>query len=215
MIVRWFFLLLLLANALLFFWYAQRQAAAPVAADNADVAVGDLRLLNELDAGDRLPARERVCFDYTSLSSESEAQRLLRMLEPEPVTAQASPLPAEVVGWRLVLPLPADSARRIALLDELAQQGWVPESRGANLSFGSFDNRAALDAVRQQLPADIGARTRVLEQTAERGRWEVRVSHLAGYEISSEIKQLVLRTWPGIKVEKNGCEGVASPRSDK
>lgn len=215
MIVRWFFLLLLLANALLFFWYAQRQAAAPVAAENEDVAVGELRLLSELPAREKLPARERICFSYAPLNSETEARRLVRMLEAEPVTAEPEPLPAEVIGWRLVLPLPADSARRIALLDELAQQGWVPESRGSILSFGNFDNRQALEALRQQLPAAIASRTQVQEQAAERGRWQVRVRHLAGYEISSEIKQLVSRSWPGIKVEKNGCEGVASPRGDK
>ncbi len=215
MIVRWFFLLLLLANALLFFWYAQRQAAAPAAAENKDVAVGELRLLAELPAQERLPARERVCFSYAPLNSRSEAQRLVGMLESEPVTAEPEPLPAEVTGWRLVLPLPADSARRIALLDELAQEGWVPESRGSNLSLGSFDDRAALEDLRRQLPAAIAARTEVLEQTSSRGRWEVRIKHLAGYEISSEIKQLVARSWPGIKVEKNGCEGVASPGGDQ
>lgn len=215
MIVRWFFLLLLLANALLFFWYAQRQAAAPVAAENADVAVGELRMLSELSSQERLPARERICFSYAPLNSEAEANRLVGMLESEPVTAEAEPLPAEVVSWQLVLPLPADTPRRIALLDELAREGWVPESRGSSLSFGSFNSRSKLDELRQQLPQAIADRTEVLEQMSNRGRWEVRVKHLAGYEISSEIKQLVSRSWPGIKVEKNGCEGVASPRGDQ
>ncbi|WP_432696874.1 hypothetical protein ACQUQP_00500 [Marinobacterium sp. YM272] len=215
MLVRWFFLLLLLANALLFFWYAQRQAAAPRVVDNARVEVGDLRLLSELPAGERLPARARVCFSYQPLNSAADAQRLVAMLESEPVSASAARLPAEVVGWRLDLPLPADPARRIALLDALAREGWVPESRGASLSLGRFDSVEALDAFRALLPEAIAERATRAEISAESGRWAVRVEHLAGYKISSEIKQLVARSWPGIKVEKNACEGVASPRGDQ
>lgn len=209
--LRWIFLLLLLANTLLFFWYAQQHARMPdTGAAPIREGVG-LRLLSELSSDEVLPARERVCLDYGPLNSRYEAQRLVSVLSSEPVSAEAKPLPPQVVGWRLVLPLPADAARRIALLDNLAKEGWVPESRGAMLSFGRFEDPAALNRARETLPQSLRDSARSEPITAAESAWEVRVKHLSGYEISSEINQLVLASWPGIKIEKNGCEGVATP----
>ncbi len=210
--LRWLFLLLLLANALLFFWYAQQQAAR---AEPEAVNVGSLRLLSELNGDEVLPARERVCLSYRPLSDEYDARRLLRLLADEPVSAEAVELEPAIAGYRLTLPLPAEAAARIELLDELARQGWVPESRGAQLSFGSFADMAALQEVRAALPQPLRGRTQVAPVRAEKALWAVRVKHLSGYEISSEINQLIKTSWPGINIEKNPCEGVASPEVDQ
>ncbi|KEA63439.1 hypothetical protein ADIMK_2218 [Marinobacterium lacunae] len=208
--LRWLFLLLLLANTLLFFWYAQQHAATPKWAGSERPGVG-LRLLSELEPGEVLPARERLCLLYAPLNSRYEAQRLMSVLASEPVGTEVVSLPPAVIGWQLVLPLPADASERIALLDALAVQGWVPESRGGQLSFGRFADRAALDEVRTGLPTALRGKVRVEQIRAEDSAWAVRVTHLAGYEISSEINQLIAASWPGIKIEKNDCEGVASP----
>lgn len=210
--LRWLFLLLLLANALLFFWYAQRQA---VERPRSSASVGDLRLLSELSGDEVLPARERVCLTYGPLSSRTEAQRLIELLRNEPVTAEAAGLPPAIIGYRLILPLPADTAARIRLLDDLARQGWVPESRGGQLSFGTFSDPRVLQQTRGTLPQTIRSRTEVVPVRAANGVWQVYVKHLSGYEISNEINQLVQSSWPGIKIEKNPCEGVATPRSDQ
>jgi len=212
--LRWLFLLLLLANTLLFFWYAQQHAAAPEFAEPVAEGAG-LRLLSELPADEVLPARARVCLSYAPLSSQYEAQRLASVLASEPVSTSVLPLPAAVTGWRLVLPLPADAGRRIELLDGLAREGWVPESRGGTLSFGRFSDPVALKKARGGLSPALRERTRVEEILADETLWEVRVKYLAGYEISSEINRLVAASWPGIKIEKNGCEGVASPQVDQ
>ncbi|MBV1787912.1 hypothetical protein KQ940_07565 [Marinobacterium sp. D7] len=212
--LRWLFLLLLLANTLLFFWYAQQRAAEHKPAVAASKGVG-LRLLSELPPNEVLPARERVCLSYAPLSSRYEAQRLVSVLSSEPVSAEAVQLPPAITGWRLVLPLPADAAQRIELLDSLAREGWVPESRGGLLSFGRFSDQSALQGARSRLPAALRERVRVEEILADEALWQVRVKHLAGYEISSEINRLVAASWPGIKIEKNDCEGVASPQGDQ
>ncbi|GGC09778.1 hypothetical protein GCM10011352_40360 [Marinobacterium zhoushanense] len=212
--LRWLFLLLLLANALLFFWYAQQRAAEPEVKVSTSGGAG-LRLLSELPANEVLPARERVCLSYAPLSSQYEAQRLESVLASEPVSTETVRLPAVVIGWRLVLPLPADAAQRIELLDALAREGWVPESRGGLLSFGRFPDLVSLNGVRNRLPPDLRERVQAEEIVADEAFWQVRVKHLAGYEISSEINQLVAASWPGIKIEKNDCEGVATPKGDQ
>lgn len=211
--LRWLFLLLLLANALVFFWYAQQRAAQrePQVAP----AIGELRLLSELDGGEILPARERVCLGFAPLARQADAERLIRLLADQPVTARAIRLPAAIIGYRLTLPLPADTAARVALLDDLARQGWVPESRGGLLSFGTFSDLAELERVRAELPPALGLRTELRAIRATSAPWEVRVEHLSGYEISNEINKLILASWPGIKIEKKPCEGVASPQIDQ
>lgn len=210
--LRWLFLLLLLANALLFFWYAQQQRVE----QEVNVSrVGNLRLLSELGADEVLPARERVCLSYGPVSSARDAQRLLSLLADEPVSAQAVALPPAIVGYRLTLPLPADNAARIELLDALARQGWVPETRGGRLSLGTFADPVALQAVRNELSAVLRARTEVVPVRAPESLFEIRVEHLSGYEISNKINQLIQSSWPEIKIEKNPCKGVASPRSDQ
>lgn len=211
--LRWLFLLLLLCNALLFFWFAQRHAALtePVA---WPPPLGELRLLSELPPGTVLPARARVCQRYQPLATAWDAERLVRLLMQQSVSAQARPMPDVVIGYRLALPLPADAARRIALLDQLALAGWVPESRGSQLSFGLAQTETEAQALRDSLPAELRELVGVVEERQPDGRYEVQVVHLAGYEISNEINRLIENSWPGIKIEKNPCQGVASPEVD-
>jgi len=210
--LRWLFLLLLLANALLFFWYAQQQ---PSGQETTASNQGNLRLLSELPHDEILPARERECLSYGPVPSQSDAQRLIALLADEPVSATAMPLPPAIVGYRLTLPLPADAAARIELLDELARQGWVPETRGGRLSLGTFADLEALQRVRDTLSPALAERTEAVPNQASNGAWEVRVQHLSGYKIPNKINQLIRSSWSDIKIEKKPCKGVARPRSDQ
>ncbi len=213
--LRWAFLLLLLADALLFFWYAQQRLTYVPAEQVERAGVARIRLLSELSPGERLPARERVCLRYAPLSTAYEAERLVQLLMQHSVSASARPLPEQVVGYHLQLPLPADSVRRIAVLDKLAEQGWVPESRGGQLSFAADTSREAVERVRDGLPEELRVSILIVEEKQQDGRYEVAATHLVGYEISNEINQLIENSWPGIKIEKNTCEGVATPQGDQ
>ncbi|WP_027855577.1 hypothetical protein [Marinobacterium litorale] len=200
--MRWLFLMLLLANALLFLWYAQQQVE-PAPEHTSEHS--EIRLLKELPVDAVLPARERICLSYQPLADRYDAERLATLLKDEPVSAEVAPLPPAVIGYRLTLPLPATADARIQLLDRLAEGGWVPETRGGALSFGTFNDREALERVRGELPRPLQVQTRVQPVEAQDGTWEVRVKHLSGYKISSEIKQVIENGWPEIKVKKNAC----------
>lgn len=208
--LRWIFLLIVLANALLFFWYAQTyhfsRAETP-----KDFKPSVLRLPSELNPGEVLESRERECAVYSPLASEYEASRLASVLEQQGYAVDFGLMPEVADGVRLEIPLPADAQSRIRLLDDLARVGWVPESRDGVLVLGNYADEAALAKVRSSLPDNISKRARGREVMRQSGDFEVRTSYLAGYEIGSEIKQLISQSWPGVKFEKNPCEGVATP----
>ena len=212
--LRWVLLLALLANALLFFWYAQSYRFADDGR-RADINPEMLRTPAELAPGEALEARPRECGFYQPLATETEASRLVDLLKRYSIQAEYRALPPERVGWRLELPLPADSAARIRILDELALQGWVPESREGALVLGSYEQQAELRAVQQSLPNSLAERTRIREIEASSGTYEVSLSYLQGFEISTEIKQLIASGWPGVEFQKNRCEGVASTGVDQ
>lgn len=212
--LRWTFLLLLLANALLFFWFAQ-QHVAPAPVEMRSPGVARLKLLSELGPGEVLPARQRVCLVYAPLSSQAEAQSLVQLLDREQVSAEAVALPPQAEGYRLSLSLPADSDRRVKMLDELAAAGWVPESHGSEMLFGHYASRETAQAAHDSLPDELKAHVSLAPEFGSETRYEVHVSHLVGYEISSEINGLIESSWPGVKIEKKPCEGVASPRGDQ
>lgn len=212
--LRWLVLLLMLANSLLLFWYAQKYRFAEP--DRLpDINPKLLRMPTELDAFEVLIPRTRECALYLDLSSEYEARRLVELLATRGYAAAVEPMPARLVGLRLDYPLPADAEARIRVLDRLARSGWVPETRDGALVLGAYESEAELAAVKQQLPEDIASGTRVRRVLAPSGQFQVAVSYLIGYEITSEINQIVKNGWPGIKFEKKVCSGVASSKVDQ
>lgn len=212
--LRWIFLLVLLANALLFFWYAQKYHFAQ-SVSQPDFKPSVLRLPSELRTGETLTPRPRECATFAPLASEYEASRLVELLQERGFAAAYESMPPVEDGVRLEYPLPADAEARIAVLDDLARAGWVPESRDGALVLGSYPNQEAAQAMLALLPQQVAKKTRVKSVLRASGDFKVSTSYLIGYEISSEIKQLITDSWLGIKFEKNLCEGVASPRVDQ
>ncbi|HSG04564.1 MAG TPA: hypothetical protein VLA39_12650 [Marinobacterium sp.] len=208
--LRWVFLLALLANALLFFWYAQKYHFAQ-SVSQPDFKPSVLRLPSELRAGESLMPRPRECASFAPLSSEYEASRLVELLREQGFAADYTPMPPVEDGVRLEYPLPADAEARIAVLDDLARAGWVPESRDGALVLGSYADQQAAQTMLASLPQQVADKTRIKSVLRASGDFKVSTSYLVGYEITSEIKQLINDSWLGIKFEKNLCEGVASP----
>lgn len=212
--LRWLFLIVLLANSLLFFWYAQKYHFTPTSSQ-PDFKPAALRMPNELGANEILEPRPKECARFSPLSSDYEAARLAELLEQNGFVAEINALPPVEDGVSLDLPLPADAESRIRILDELARVGWVPESRDGALVLGRYPDADAAKALQASLPQDISARTRIKSVMRATGDYSVETTYLIGYEISSEIKQLISNSWPGIIFEKNLCEGVATPQVDQ
>lgn len=212
--LRWLFLLILLANSLLFFWYAQKYHFAPVTSQ-PDFKPSALRLPSEISPSETLEPRPRECASFAPLASDYEAARLEQLLSERGFLAKKRSLPPVVDGVSLDLPLPADAEARINILDELARAGWVPETRDGALVLGRYSNREAASEVQASLPSQIASRTRVKPVMRVSSEYAVETSYLIGYEISSEIKQLITQSWPGVIFQKNVCEGVATPQIDQ
>lgn len=212
--LRWVFLLILLVNSLLFFWYAQKYHFTE-SKSQPDFKPKVLRLPSELQPGETLVARPRECGLFMPLASEFEASRLADLLIERGFAAEFKPMPPVEDGVRVEYPLPADAEARIQVLDDLARAGWVPESRDGALVLGSYPNVSVAQQMLGDLPKVVVDKARVKPVLRASGDFEVHTSYLIGYEISSEIKQLISDSWPGVKFEKNLCERVASPRVDQ
>jgi hypothetical protein len=149
------------------------------------------------------------------LASEYEASRLADLLSERGFAAEYKTMPPVEDGVRMEYPLPADADARIRVLDDLARVGWVPESRDGALVLGSYADTDTAKQMLKQLPEAVSQKARIKSVLRSSGDYVVETSYLIGYEISSEIKQLITDSWPGVKFEKNLCEGVASPRVDQ
>ena len=212
--LRWVFLFILLVNSLLFFWYAQKYHFTE-AKSQPDFKPKVLRLPSELQPGETLQARPRECVQFQPLASEYEASRLADLLSERGFAAEFKMMPPVEDGVRVDYPLPADADARIRVLDDLARVGWVPESRDGALVLGSYADTETAKQMLKQLPEAVSQKARIKSVLRASGDYVVETSYLIGYEISSEIKQLITDSWPGVKFEKNVCEGVASPRVDQ
>jgi len=213
--LRWLLLLLLLCNALLFLWYAQRQAIPPAESPGADARVTKLRLLHELPAGKRIDSGQRECYQLGIFSSEREAEQAIQRLKGMVSSVEWLSAPAEVTGYQLAVEMPADAGERRALLDSLALAGWVPQTRNGQFLLGPFrGERARRDAEIEQgaLKEGLGVESRLqpVRQAGAGILLQIEVS--AGARMDASSRQLLLRGWPGIKIEKKLCSGVAQPQ---
>ena len=212
--LRWLLLLLLLCNALLFFWYAQRQAAPRETAVEA-AGVTTLRMLHELPAG---AASQRSCYQLGVFASTREAEQAIRLLEGVVTAVKQLPAPAEVSGYQLALDVPASAEARRELLDMLALAGWVPQTREGQFLLGPFRGKAArreAEIERDALREGLGLETQLqlVKQSGNGILLQIEVP--PGGRMDGASRQLLLRGWPGIKIEKKSCSGVAEPQSDQ
>jgi hypothetical protein len=152
--LRWLVLLVLLGNALLFLWYAQEYRFTDTLRQS-DIRPAAIRLPDELGESESLLMRPRECGYFQPLETDYEAERLLAQLEEYDVDLAYEKIPPIALGWRVELPLPADADRRVALLDQLASLGWVPESRDGALVMGVYPDDAAVNELYLQFPEDL------------------------------------------------------------
>lgn len=216
--LRWLLLLLLLCNALLFLWYAQRQASAPAESPSGDHRVTTLRLLHELPAGSRAGMGQRECYQLGVFASEREAEQAVRRLEGIASAVERLPAPAEVNGYQLVIEMPAGADERRELLDMLALAGWVPQTRSGRFLLGPFRGESArrdAEAEQRALQEGLGVASRLQPVRQAGSGILLQIEVPAGGRMDGPSRQLLLRGWPGIKIEKKSCSGVAQPQLDQ
>jgi len=216
--LRWLLLLLLLCNALLFLWYAQKQQVATGGTADADLHVNQLRFLHELSAGESVRPLQGDCYQLGVFASDREAEQAVSRLSKVVFDARQLPAPPEVVGYELAIEIPSDAQAQRELLDTLALAGWVPQTRQGQFILGPFTGeQAQADATLEQeaLREGLGlaSEVRSIRQPATGVLLEVEVP--AGTEIGPALRQLLLRGWPGLKIEKKLCSGLAQPQSDQ
>jgi hypothetical protein len=212
--LRWLVLLVLLGNALLFLWYAQEYRFTDTLRQS-DIRPAAIRLPDELGESESLLMRPRECGYFQPLETDYEAERLLAQLEEYDVDLAYEKIPPIALGWRVELPLPADADRRVALLDQLASLGWVPESRDGALVMGVYPDDAAVNELYLQFPEDLRNKLRKKTNYIQSDAFRVAVSYLQGFEFDQELIKSVATQWPGAQFEKKPCEGVATLKSDQ
>ncbi len=214
--MRWVALLLLLLNALVLLWYAQQQAIR--SPEVAGEQISRLRLLHELGGGRVLQSRAQVCYQLGDFGTREEVDTAAGWLQERGFDTQVEPAPALALGYRLRLPRPVEPGAQLELLDRLALAGWVPQTRGGDFVLGPFMGADAL----QQATTEQEAIQSVLKLALEREPilddapgFRIQAGTVEGHLDGARLVQMMGAGWPGIKVEKKLCEGVARPRSDQ
>lgn len=216
--LRWLLLVLLLCNALLFLWYAQREQAISADSSSRQEQVAGLRLLHELAAGESARPLQTECYQLGVFATPNEAEQAAGRLAPVVIDVAQTPAPDEVAGYQLAVEIPSEAGAQRELLDRLALAGWVPQTRQGRFLLGPFmGERARADAVVEQraLSEGLGLNSELqpIMQPGTGVLLEIEVP--AGTEIGQASRQLLLRGWPGIKIEKKSCSGLAQPQSDQ
>lgn len=216
--LRWLLLILLLCNALLFLWYAQREQVLPADSGSSHEQVTGLRLLHELPAGEVARPLQTECYQLGVFATEREAEQAAGRLAPVALAVAQFPAPEAVAGYQLAVGIPSQAQAQRELLDQLALAGWVPQTRQGQFLLGPFmGENARVDASVEQRALreglGLGSELKPVMQPGIGILLEVEVP--AGAEIGQASRQLLLRGWPGIKIEKKLCSGLAQPQSDQ
>lgn len=214
--MRWFALLLLLLNAMVLLWYAQQQSAqAPAVASEQ---LSKLRLLHELGGGEVLQTRALECYEVGTFLSRQEVDDAFLRLESLGFILEVESAAPIVLGYRLRLPQPAQPEAQLELLDRLALAGWVPQTVAGDFVLGPFMGEDA----RQQALAEAEAIRKVLQLQLEpqpimddAPGFRLAASILEGSVDEARLARILGAGWPGVKIEKKSCEGVAQPQADQ
>lgn len=213
--LRWLLLILLLCNALLFLWYAQRQPGPDeVIQTNSEVA--SVRLLHELSGTEVGSLSRSECYQLGVFASAQEATQAGSRLDVVALTVVQRKAPETLAGYQLVIDMPSDGAAQLELLDKLALAGWVPQTQQGRFLLGPFaGERANSNAKVEQraLNEALGLVSELEPIMAESTAVVLDIEVPAGTEIGQASRQLLLNGWPGIKIEKKSCAGLARPQS--
>lgn len=214
---RWFFLFLLLANAITLLWFSLQKQPGSEPSAKATLQQHSLRLVSEINPETLKPRKAlsdlHYCEEYYGFPDQTAAEQVIR-------TVQEAGYRAELIKYEtrrpvidLVLHLPEELERRLAVLDYLGQEYQAAiedQALGAELTLKGLTgpevtarHRTAL----RELGVESEQRVRdVVEKSAG-----MRIFGDIDRNLSNKIKEVVRNRYSLQKNEKKLCEGVAKP----
>lgn len=214
--LRWLALLLLLLNALVLLWYAQQQAVESPAA--ATEQISRLRLLHELGGGAVLQPRKLQCYRIGDFGSQREVEAAVARLRVQGFDTSIESAPSAILGYRLRLSRPSDAEAQLELLDRLALAGWVPQTQEGDFVLGPFmgqDARHQAESEREAIKSILKLELRQEPIYDDTPVLRILAGIPEGRIDEVRLARMMASGWPGIKIQKKSCEGVASPQSDQ
>ncbi|WP_415886135.1 hypothetical protein ACMXYO_16145 [Neptuniibacter sp. QD37_6] len=215
---RWLFLFLLLANAVLLFWHSIQIEPQVIEASDTRKQLNTLKLVTEMDqdALEKLKAEkssQQECFWFAGFETDVKAAAVTQLIVGLGGQAEYKAMEEAVASYVVVISLPEDLKKRLALMDYLENKGLSEvgdELLGFEYSLEGYSNKeSAVEQVKVLSSLAIDSRVEKRESTG--ARYVVVMDASVDRNLSSKIKEIVKENYYFIKIEKKLCKGVAKP----
>ncbi|WP_415899441.1 hypothetical protein [Neptuniibacter sp. QD48_11] len=215
---RWLFLFLLLANAVLLFWHSIQLEPETNKTSEARQQLNTLKLVTEMDQGalEKLKAEkssQQECLWFAGFETDVKAAAVTQFIVGLGGQAEYKAIEVAVASYVVVISLPEDLKKRLALMDYLENKG-LSEVGDELLDFeysleGYSNKELAVEQVKVLSSLAIDSRVEKRESTGT--RYVVVMDASVDRNLSSKIKEIVKENYYFIKIEKKLCKGVAKP----
>lgn len=215
---RWLFLFLLLANAVLLFWHSIQIEPQVIEASDTRKQLNTLKLVAEMDqdALEKLKVEkssQRECLWFAGFETDVKAAAVTQFIVGLGGQAEYKAKEVAVASYVVVISLPEDLKKRLALMDYLENKG-LSEVGDELLDFeysleGYSNKESAVEQVKVLSSLAIDSRVEKRESTGT--RYVVVMDASVDRNLSSKIKEIVKENYYFIKIEKKLCKGVAKP----
>ncbi|WP_415895334.1 hypothetical protein ACMXYQ_16675 [Neptuniibacter sp. PT34_22] len=215
---RWLFLFLLLANAVLLFWHSIQIEPQVIEASDTRKQLNTLKLVAEMDqdALEKLKVEkssQQECLWFAGFETDVKAAAVTQFIVGLGGQAEYKAKEVVVASYVVVISLPEDLKKRLALMDYLENKG-LSEVSDELLDFeysleGYSNKESAVEQVEVLSSLAIDSRVEKRESTGT--RYVVVMDTSVDRNLSSKIKEIVKENYSFIKIEKKLCKRVAKP----
>lgn len=215
---RWLFLFLLLANAVLLFWHSIQLEPEANEISDTPQQLSTLKLVAEMDQStlDRLKvdsADQKECIWFTGFDSDVKAAAVTQFIVGLGGQAEYKVIDTVATDYVIVISLPQDLEKRLALMDYLEKQK-LSEVGDELLDFeysleGYRTKESAVEQVAALSRIEIDSRIEMRESNKK--HYIVTMDAPIDRNLSNKIKEIVKENYSFIKIEKKLCKRVAKP----
>ncbi|WP_415889539.1 hypothetical protein ACMXYV_16710 [Neptuniibacter sp. SY11_33] len=215
---RWLFLFLLLANAVLLFWHSIQLEPEANEISDTPQQLSTLKLVAEMDQStlDRLKvdsADQKECIWFTGFDSDVKAAAVTQFIVGLGGQAEYKVIDTVATDYVIVISLPQDLEKRLALMDYLEKQK-LSEVGDELLDFeysleGYRTKESAVEQVTALSRIEIDSRIEMRESNKK--HYIVTMDAPIDRNLSNKIKEIVKENYSFIKIEKKLCKRVAKP----
>lgn len=215
---RWLFLFLLLANAVLLFWHSIQIDPETNQVEGARTQLNSLKLVAEMDqrAIEKLKLKksdQKECYWFTGFESDVKAAAVTQFIVGLGGKAEYETAKGAAVEYVIVISLPQDLEKRLALMDYLERNG-LSEVGDELLDFeysldGYHNKKLAIEQV--EALSSMAIKSRIEERESNKNHYVVVMDSPIDRNLSNKIKEIVQENYSLIKIEKKLCKRVAKP----